>query len=275
MNVFSSKNIQKAIKKIFKEKSTLVEERKEFVDLIVNIHTDFFREIKSHRERLMKVRSKTQEEHMNILLEVLTNAEEYEAKKNYFIKSEGKKILKEYKEKFGDYIAVDSFQKALKLDFEPTIYKEASYEEFLKYEKEYTSGSFVVDFIYEEYSKNIEYIEILVKEKNGRSLNVIINSETKDEDMKLSLFQIADKNIKLDINSKNEAEKAYLSSLKEEDLLSLDSKEKQEYLSMLFDFKLDLKDEPLYDIFKMGMAEFMNTVKNELKQKTNNKLKGV
>lgn len=267
MNVFNAKNIQKALKKIFKEKSTLIEERKEFVDLMINIHTDFFKEIKLNRSRLMKVHSKNQEGQKSILLKVVRNDEEYETKKNYFMKNEGEKLLKEYKEKFGDYIAVDNIQKELKLDFEPTIYKEASYEEFLKYEKKYLSGSFVMDFLYEEDSNNLESVEILVKEKSGRSLSMIINFATNNENMNVSFFQIADKNIKLDLNSKNEAVKAYLTSLKEEDLLLLDSKEKEDYYLMLLDFKVDLKDEPLYEIFKKGIYDFSIIIKKELSQK--------
>lgn len=268
MIVFNNRNIKKAIKNLFRDKLDLIDERKKNLNSLINIHTDFFREIKSEKEKKLKLLSENKISQFQSMIELAKHYESYAIEKELFMNTKGKELLKEYNKKYGSGIEVKGIKNEIKLEFEPTIYKEAYYEESLKYEKNYDCGDFIMDFFYDDNNK-LEFLDISVYDNTGNFLNAVIDLKIESRVSVLSFFQIVTRNIKLDINFGSEVEKKFLKSLKEEDLLTLDSKEKEDYYLMLLDFKIDLKDEPLYEMFKMGVSDFSILIKKGLSPKDN------
>lgn len=270
MKIFNPEILNKAIISIFKNKSDFFSDRKQLADLIIKDHEDFFKNIKEKREeefelllediKIKKVSISKAVEKLRIF------NQSYYTEKKLLVNIKGDELFKEYSEKYKKTIVIKGFENTPSLTLNPAVYKES-----LKYEKEYLSGSFVICFFFNE-DENSNNIGISVRQKNGHVLNSIINLGVNNKEMVLSSFNISHKNLHLELNSRNEFANKFLSSLKEEDLLTLDSKEKEDFFSMIFDFKLDLKDDPLYEVFKIGLNDFINTVKNELKQKNTLKI---
>lgn len=273
MKIFDKDTLDIVIKSVFKNESAFFHERKEFIDLIIKDHNDFFYAIRAKRKeefdsitedlKLNKINHITSIKRIRVLNEA------YDKEKKSLINIKGKELLQEYQKKYSNPVIKKGFKNKSILGFDPVLNTES-----LKYEKEYTSGQFVIDFMLDE-KNELKEIGVSVRQKNGNVLNSSINLATDNKEMVLIGFYIPHKNIHMDLSSKNEISKTFLGSLKEEDLLLLDLKEKEDFFSMLFDYKLDLKDEPLYEVFKLGINDFINIVKNELKQKNNNQLKGI
>lgn len=268
MKIFNQQNLKKSIQNIFNENLEYVERRK-LTDLFVKTENDFFREIRDEKEDKMKYFAKNKISQFEGVKELSKLYQAFDVKKRIFMESKGKEFSKEYEEKYNNPIVVEGLISDLEFDLKPTIYKELSLEEQIKYKKDYSMGSFVLEFTYED------SIKIKVNEGSRRFLTAIIEPSINNEHMTLRFFEIATRNIKLDINSKDEIIKSYLESLKEDDLLLLDSKEKEDYFLILSDFKIDLKDEPLYEMFKMGVSDFSILIKKGLSLNNNKNVKKV
>lgn len=269
MKIFDRDTLNIVIKSVFKNESVFFHERKEFIDLIIKDHNDFFYAIRAKRKEdfdsitedlnLNKIDHKTGIEKLRIVNET------YDKEKRSLINIKGKDLLQEYQEKYSSPLVSKGFKNKAIFYFDPI-----SNSESVTYEKKYEDALFVISFIPDE-NKEFKNIGASVRmDKNV--INSSISLATESKNMFLTDLYIPHKNIFLESNPRNEFANMFLSSLTEEDLLTLDSKEKEDFFSMIFDFKLDLKDDPLYEVFKIGLNDFINTVKNELKQKNTLKI---
>lgn len=146
------------------------------------------------------------------------------------------------------------------------------YQEKLSYRKVISNNIFVVNFIPEDSNKElISKIEIHVIPDTYDSefsikiqilpkikINSIFNSKT--------AFMINNKAGLIDAGNQ------YLDTLKIQDLLTLDSKERNEISLIATDVPFKFESDESYDVFKVGFSEFIQVLEKDLENKNQKKI---
>lgn len=159
-------------------------------------------------------------------------------------------------------------------------------------------GSFTKSIFIRDYGKGIELHEVLNYEKNTRKQSFEIQFFGNDNEITGLLIQAGknktdfvieilntndfyinsvglykkdiDKNIYL-IRS-DEKSNLYLNLIKKEDLTNIDNKEYEDLFSLVFDYKLNLKEHSSFEVFKKEFNFFLNNINKESKNKLRNKI---
>lgn len=149
------------------------------------------------------------------------------------------------------------------------------YQEKLSYRKVISNNIFVVNFIPEDNNKElISKIEI----------HVIPNTYDSEFSIKIQMLpkieinSIFNSQTGFMVNNKAgiiHAENQYLDTLKIQDLLTLDSIERNEISLIATDVPFKFESDESYEVFKVGFSEFIQVlekgVENNIKNKVNNK----
>lgn len=119
----------------------------------------------------------------------------------------------------------------------------------------------LISFLSLEAGSIISGFAIEVSNKNDFFINAIALYKTNSED-----------NIYLNRDS-NEKSDFYLNSIKRSDLTEIDNKEYEDLFSLMFDYKLNLKEHPSFEIFKKEFEYFLNYIHIESKNKNKSRNK--
>lgn len=178
-----------------------------------------------------------------------------------------KELKKELNENDGFDIKIGSFIKSFFIREEPDNLIDY---EMLTYEKDISGGKFEIEFHSKDGINDIVCLAIKsAKEYTGFYIELFF-----EKDFFISTIRLSSKDTKKNIilnNYGNEKSEYYLKLIKEKDLTYLDSKENEDLFFLMFDYKLNLKEHPAFEVFKKGFESFINDIdldnKNKLRVK--------
>lgn len=147
------------------------------------------------------------------------------------------------------------------------------YKENLSYSKTISNHIFAIGFECEEEDKISEIEIVVIPELYDSELSIKIQILPK-----VVISSIFNSKTGFIVNNKAgiiHAENQYLDTLKIQDLLTLDSKERNEISLIATDVPFKFESDELYEVFKVGFSEFIQVlekgVENNIKNKVNNK----
>lgn len=178
-----------------------------------------------------------------------------------------KELKKELNENDGFDIKVGSFIKSFFIREEPD---NLIYYEMLNYEKDILGGNFEIEFHSKDGINDIFCLAIKAQ-NNYTSVYIELFFENNFFINTIRLNnQKTKKNIILN-NYENERCESYFNFIREKDLTKLDSKENEDIFFLIFDYNLNLKEHPAFEVFKKGFESFINDIdldnKNKLRVK--------
>lgn len=146
------------------------------------------------------------------------------------------------------------------------------YQEKLSYRKVILNNIFVVNFIPEDNNKElISKIEI----------HVIPNTYDSEFSIKIQMLpkieinSIFNSQTSFMVNNKAgiiHAKNQYLDTLKIQDLLTLDSKERNEISLIITDVQFKFESDESYEVFKVGFSEFIQVLEKDLENNSQKKM---
>lgn len=235
MNVLEGKKLTEAINSIFKPESAFIVERNNIIEKIIEINYKKYKPNEDKKETI----------------------EELDTLRDF--------LFEKYKNKYQEPLIINGF-------FNKAIFNidSVSYIESIEYNKQYLSDSFRVLFFFEDSKIKELTLQYLDKESHIFYMEVELDKEIKVKEL---IITSQYNNIYLSDYEINKKGEYLLSTIKEESLFSLDSSEISDFSLMLYDEKLNLSQEPLYNSFKNGLNDFFNVIKEELS--LNNKIQQI
>lgn len=175
-------------------------------------------------------------------------------------------VKKELDENLGFSFKIGRFTKSV---FIRDYGKGIKLHEILLYEKKTGKQSFEIQF----FGNDNEITGLLIQAGKNKTDFVIEILNTNDFYINsIGLYKKdIDKNIYLIRSEENS--NLYLNLIKKEDLINIDNKEYEDLFSLIFDYKLNLKEHSAFEVFKKEFNFFLNNIdrENENKNKLKNK----
>lgn len=178
-----------------------------------------------------------------------------------------KELKKELNENDGFDIQIGNFIKSFFIREEPDNL--INYE-MLTYEKSILGGKFEIEFYSKDSLPDIFCLAVKAsKNATGFYIELLFSNDFFINTIRLTNRDL-NKNIFLN-NYNDEKSESYLSFIKQKDLTKMDSKENEDLFFLMFDYKLNLKEHPAFEVFKKGFESFINDIdldnKNKLRVK--------
>ena len=101
-------------------------------------------------------------------------------------------------------------------------------------------------------------------------MTIAFSSE--DKEIMVKSIELQHKEIHIKSYTHEKSSIDFLSSITEDNILDLDSPEKEDLNFILHDFNLELSEEAIYQSFKKGFSEFKTIIEQTFNQKKNLKL---